>query len=177
MRNRQTLGFILVLALGIAGVVVASPRVALELAKEAPAAPLSAPEITQARAKPVKASENDKHTQDIGTTPVHLLRSDLTADQRSDERFVQIVRITNRHASQTLCWAPFAFSSQCATTCSGSGLTCSGATPVDGGVTTDGDPIPPGVSIEVPLASDQCACAVGSASGTKATAMRFKRGP
>ena len=124
--------------------------------------------ITIAREAPVTAAQFEVHTQAVSTTPVHVFSADLTVTTQRIAGFLQEVRISNRHASNGLCWKPVTFATSCAATCAASSITCSGAA-------TDGDFIAPGSWISLPITGLECACAIASAAATTTTAARVKR--
>jgi hypothetical protein len=133
----------------------------------ATAAPLSVPEVQLGREAPVRASQWEVYTKSVGTTAVHAFNVDLTTGA-GDAAYLQEVRISNRHASQGLCYGVVAYSSACATQCGASTITCSGAA-------TDGDFVAPGTSITLPISGADCACVIASAAATTSTAARVKR--
>lgn len=133
--------------------------------------PLSAGDVTTSRGAPVAASEwASIGTTALGTTPAFMFAADITAaQQRSD--FVQSIRIVNRSAAAYVCFAPVArTASGCTTDCSGSGLTCSGAS-------TDGDVVLPSNSYSIAINGNACACWVASGASTSANAARVARFP
>jgi hypothetical protein len=135
--------------------------------------PLSSADVSTARSAPIAQGGKEVVTSTWGTTPAAIFAVDVTAGtNRTSPRFVQNIRITNRHASQTLCVFDLAWhaSNNCTTQCAAAVRTCSGAS-------TDGAPIAAGASYAESWTGDACLCAVGSAASTTATAERVMRYP
>jgi hypothetical protein len=134
--------------------------------------PLSSADIATARGAPIAVGGKETLTTTWGTTPAALFTTDLSTTNRVKTRYVQNVRVTNRHATQTLCVfdLPWHASNTCAVQCAASGRTCSGAS-------TDGAPILAGTTWSEAWTGTACLCAVGSAASTTATAERVQRLP
>lgn len=147
--------------------VAAAPPGFLEVLRELAARPISPGDIDKIRSAPIDTGEWTTYTQAVSTTPLSALSSDIAAANRV-ATYGRNFRFSNRHASQGLCFGAVAFSSACSSTCSGSGLTCSGAS-------TDGDYIAPGTSYTIALTGNMCACLVASAASTTATAAAVQR--
>lgn len=132
---------------------------------------LTAADVTTSRGAPVQAAEwSSLGTTALGTTPAFIFAADITTAQRRQD-FVQNVRIVNRSASAFVCFKPILrTASGCSTDCSGSGVTCSGAS-------TDGDPVLPSNSYSIAIDGNSCPCWVASAASTTANATRIARFP
>jgi hypothetical protein len=122
-----------------------------------------------ARQAPAVPDELFIFTKTVGTSAGPLFTTDLAAGLRT-RAYVQNLRITNRHANQTVCvWFPL-FATSCEATCTATAKTCAGTS-------GDGDPILPASSYTIPVTGDACACAVATGSGTVVSSSRVGRDP
>lgn len=151
----------------------ASTSVAATVGSEIAAGPLGSSEIAKGRGEPIglmpdgATPEFDTNTVSVGTSAAALIAEVALANRVAT--YVQNLKITNRHASQTVCvWFKAVLASDCATRCAASPLTCNLST-------TDGDPIAPGGIQEVPLQGTMCACAIASGAATTTTTARTQR--
>lgn len=131
---------------------------------------LNAADVTTSRGAPVDDDEwASAGSNALGTTEAFPFAADLTSDQRS-ALFVQNIRVTNRHASNFVCFFPVDYSAGCATDCPAATRTCSASA-------NDGDAIAPGASYSISLTGTECPCLVASAASTTFSAARVGRFP
>lgn len=128
---------------------------------------VNVPSLTIGRQSPVRSAQFEPFTQAVGTAAVHAFDDDLAAAELAYD-FLQEVRISNRHATNGLCWAPAPLVTTCDDACGASTITCDETA-------TDGDFIAAGTSIVMPITGMDCACIVASAASTVTTATRVKR--
>lgn len=105
----------------------------------------------------------------VGTTEIEAVTADVASAFRTKDN-LQIVTLTNLHASQNLCFFQVDYNSEdCNTTCAAETVTC------DGTAASDGAYILPSTQRTFTLFGDQCACVVGSAASTTFSADRVYR--
>lgn len=105
----------------------------------------------------------------VGTTEIEAVTADVASAQRSKDH-LQIVTLTNLHASQNLCFFQVDYNDEdCGTTCAAETVTC------DGTASSDGAYILPSTQRTFTIFGDQCACVVGSAASTTFSADRVYR--
>ncbi len=136
-------------------------------------APLSAADVTTIRSAPVRASQWSVTLTSVGTTEGALVDGAI-ADV---ENIVQELRISNRHASNDLCYTVIdrvtTGATGCATDCTAladAALTCSGGA-------NDGDIIKAGVSLPFTITGKECLCGEASGASTTTTVARVLRYP
>jgi len=122
---------------------------------------------------PVSEGDIERNTADasVGTTETEAVTANIASGYRN-KNSVQVVTITNKHASQNICFFNVDFSdgdNNCATTCAAETVTC------DGTAATDGSYVLPGTQRTFTLYGDQCPCVVGSAATTTFSADRIYR--
>lgn len=131
---------------------------------------LSAADVTTARGAPVDDDEwASTGGSALGTTEAFPFAADLSSTQRVAS-FTQNIRITNRHASNFICFFPVDYSAGCATDCPAATRTCSAGV-------NDGDAIAPGASYSIALTGTECPCVVASGASTTFSAARVGRLP
>jgi hypothetical protein len=146
-----------------------------------PSPPLSAGDVTNARGRPVAASEEAIFGQAVTTSPVNVggaSGGSGWAEATFDSRFVQNIRVVNTHSSQAVCLRTVARASSavtCDATCTGLGagaLTCTGSGAADGTYLAAGSP-----PFVTSITGEDCLCAEASASSTGVQATRVQRYP
>lgn len=120
----------------------------------------------------------------VGTTPTEAVTSDLDKPFRDRDDVIQLLVITNKHASNNLCFFDVANTEtpdgglvdagtyryyNCANICGNESRTC------DGTAATDGAYILPSTQRQFIVGADRCACVVASASATGFSADRVTR--
>lgn len=142
----------------------------LPSAAQLAAAKLVAADVTTARGAPISTADwASSGSSALGTTEAFPFAADLTSDQRV-VNFTQNVRVTNRHATNFVCFFPVAYSAGCATDCPAATRTCSGGA-------NDGDAIAPGASYATSLTGLDCPCVVASGASTGISVARVARFP
>ena len=132
---------------------------------------MSSSDIITAKSAPVRASQwAGSGVTTLTTTPAYPLAAD-PSETVADTTLTQNIRIFNRHATNVVCFKPFAFATSCSATCAASGMTCNGT------ANTDGDPIGPGQPYTIAIGGDACGCWMANAAGTTATYTRVQRKP
>lgn len=149
--------------------------VVVEAVHKAVTARLDAEGLQRRLMGPIRDGEVQSNTDNatVGMTELELITTDITAAQTAAGE-IQIITVSNYHASQYLCVDEVDFSDQdstdCGTDCDAAGLTC------DGTVATDGKHrVMPSSQRSLIFDSDRCVCVVGSAAGTSFSAERVLR--
>jgi hypothetical protein len=141
-------------------------------------ASVSAADVQTARSAPIRASQwVGAVTTSVGTSTSALVDGDIFEGDNDDTLLFQECRVTNRHATQTLCYTVIdratSGASGCATDCaalSAGALTCSGGA-------ADGDPILASSTAIVPITAAECICGEASGASTTTTAACVRRRP
>lgn len=165
--------FVLLALFGAPRQAHADPGLVVAVAEQL--AQMSAADITNVRARPVKAAQFDGVTRMVGLTPLTLTASDVAAASRADAEFAQVVKIWNRSTTLDVCVKPVAFATSCVATCAAASFACG---VVDGGVHLEtGLFLPPNfASDNLVVQGDVCICGVASAAGpAKVSAVRVQR--